>query len=416
MSRTESDIEAVLVAQSTVTVDTDAVIARTKRGARARRHRRTATAVVASVVCVAAAIATPVVLAGRPDATGPAQAPSTNPGPTGIPACTAHALDLPEGIVPDEIGPSVTDMDPTGRYVVGNYKMLHDGARVVVAIRWEDGTPRALPVSGLEVYAAGVNSSGAVAGYVSNSQYNQSAWLYTDGLTTTMPLPEGYSSAAATAINERGDVLGVAYDRSGGHSVVVWSADGSRSPRVLDPPGAIAYDIADDGTVVGVLPASANGPEQPYAWDPEGVGRALPLPAGAETAMPVSVRGEWAAGEAREPLAADLEEAPAAYMAVRWNLRTNDVSIVGDERGYVASAVNSRGDVAIGLASNPGRARLVRDGGWAELPLLPPLANESGQSRTWVYALSDDGTKAVGAQATGTAEATTALRAVLWRC
>lgn len=311
---------------------------------------------------------------------------------------------------------TVTDMDPTGRYAVGWYRPNHlsaaEGADVLV--RWDNGVPHPLPVSGLDAYAAGVNSAGVVAGYVGHAQTDQSAWVYADGQVTTLPLPAGYSSAAAIAINGRGEVVGNAYKDSGDLSVVVWSVDGSRAPRLLEPRGASAFDIADDGTVVGILA----GPVRPYAWDPDGVGRVLPVPAGAQQAIPATVRGEWAAGGA--------QERSGAAMALRWNLRTGEVSVVGGREPAFASAVNSRGDVALPSASDTGGfPQLVRDGVATELPRLPPRPGESaglGELRMAVVALSDDGTVAAGNQSTIVIDPSSnqgrveGQRAVLWRC
>jgi uncharacterized membrane protein len=81
------------------------------------------------------------------------------------------------------------------------------------------------------------------------------AFCYRDGMTTRIPLPNGYSHVHAEAISDRADVVGYAGRAQGLPRLVafVWNADSGRMERLDALDGATAchaFDISADGRVV----------------------------------------------------------------------------------------------------------------------------------------------------------------------
>jgi len=311
--------------------------------------------------------------------------------------CTTTQLNLPDDVragryrpVAFTDGGPVADLDPTGRFAVGT-TTSNRGSTIVL---WDSGEARAIAVDG-QALAMGVNAQGTIVGFTSGSRTSgrgEKAWVQTDTLVE-LAIPEGYSSARATAINDHGDVAGVATTRGGESVAVVWGVDGQYAPKVLDAPGnAAANGIAADGTVVGQADAGTSGRGsqgrgQPYAWAPDGTGRALTLPEGESFGQVQRVRGDWAAG-----IAFHFEREGgrgAEYVGVRWNLRSGEISTY-ESRSGSAPVVNGNGDVieVSGGRGRSGAAVLHRDGQDYQL-------TSEGRSGDPV-ALSDDATVILG--------------------
>lgn len=147
---------------------------------------------------------------------------------------------------------------------------------------WENGIMTALPTwaGGTNGFATGVNNRGHVVGWAENGVEDPTcnapvvnqfrAFKYdtrTGGMVELAPLP-GDSTSAATAINERGQVVGISGECSnavGGFSArhaVLWEKSGT--PIEIDNLGGDAWhtpmDINERGDVVGFgNPASVPG-------------------------------------------------------------------------------------------------------------------------------------------------------------
>lgn len=159
---------------------------------------------------------------------------------------------------------------------------------------YENGVMSPLPTfpGGTNGFATGVNSRGQVVGWAQNdvedptcnapvtSQFRAALWEpRRDAMTELPPLP-GDSTSAATAINERGQVVGISGDCAnavGGFSArhaVLWEKDGSVS-RIGDLGGEAWHtpmDINEHGEVVGFgnpddVPGATFGIEAFY-WSP----------------------------------------------------------------------------------------------------------------------------------------------------
>jgi hypothetical protein len=157
--------------------------------------------------------------------------------------------------------------------------------------------------------------------------------------------------------------------------------------RVLAGPGdAGATDIAQDGTVVGVAD------DRPYVWEPDGTGRALPLPADAEQGYVVQARGNWAYG-----IVASASGTRGALLA--WDLRTDEIVTVAAGSPVPFGTGNAPGDVAF-----HGDGGMVLQRGDRSDALPPP---EGTQWLVQPIAMSEDATVVAGF---------TGANGVLWRC
>jgi probable HAF family extracellular repeat protein len=98
--------------------------------------------------------------------------------------------------------------------------------RICKGFRWEDGHMTALPPfpGGFSSYATGVNNKGQVVGWAENGvhdptcnpsfqilQFRAALW-HPDGTMQELPPLPGDSTSAATAINDRGQVVGISGD------------------------------------------------------------------------------------------------------------------------------------------------------------------------------------------------------------
>ena len=124
------------------------------------------------------------------------------------------------------------------------------------------------------------------------------AWRYAEGGLTILPMPDAAVSAAAFAINDRGDIAGEAVAPNGSRAAVVWRADNQYAVRVLVAPGnAGARGIGPDGIMVGFADSRAGDESgRPYRWHPIGEGEFLPLPDSHEFGQATQIRGEWVVG------------------------------------------------------------------------------------------------------------------------
>lgn len=133
--------------------------------------------------------------------------------------------------------------------IVG-YDRHSDGTQTI--FRWENGVKTTLPVSG---YARDINEQGWVLGF----QYPRSwIWRPSTGLQWIDP-PAGYSAFQAEAMNDPGQVVGMASNQA-----FLWE---NGTFRAILPPGyaGAPYDINNAGTVVGS--AFSGSTQGSYSWN-----------------------------------------------------------------------------------------------------------------------------------------------------
>jgi probable HAF family extracellular repeat protein len=134
----------------------------------------------------------------------------------------------------------------------------HEGARDYAFV-WENGYVKVLgDLGGVGINggseATGINKSGRVVGYASVPDGSPHAFLWTEagGMQDLGTLPGG-SGAFANAINSSGQVVGWSYVSSGQPHAFLWdSVGGMQDLGTLGGPGSQAAAINDSGEVTGV--------------------------------------------------------------------------------------------------------------------------------------------------------------------
>ncbi|WP_406041627.1 hypothetical protein OG799_34910 [Micromonospora sp. NBC_00898] len=267
-------------------------------------------------------------------------------GPAG--PCRMTELPVPAGMT----DVTAVAVDPTGRYVVGHSVVGQDFRPVL----WTDGQPQALPMPGKSVQPIAANASGVVVGLVEEPQ-QEYVFRYENGAYARLLTPPGdWHVYPVPAINAAGDIVINAEPRgnSGGKDsiVLLWKAGSTTAVKLPLPAGANAFDITDDGTIVGAMYKDGMATAA-YAWDQRGNGRKLRVPAG-QTGAAYAARGEWATGGLWPSMS-----------AARWNLRTGEVTSPGTRKPAATKsgsegpgdAVNASGwVVARGAVLLPGGA------------------------------------------------------------
>jgi hypothetical protein len=193
--------------------------------------------------------------------------------------------------------------------------------------------------------------------------------LYADGVFTPLPGLTGYRNFDASAMNDRGDVVGTAMRSADSHSVaILWPANGT--PVVIDSPDyhwTGGSDIDEDGTIL------LGGAYQAVLWR---AGRVIPLPNPSPPVLPRALRGGKAVG-----IDLDAVEAPRAVL---WR-SPQDVRY--PQNGGAAEDINSSGLIVGHLNTSLSPLAVWRGTRLlAELPLPPDAAGVTSPR------ISDDGT------------------------
>jgi len=389
-------LEAVPVPPSRLEMD-----ALVRAGRRRTFRRRSAQAAGATALVTGVLLAVPAIVTrtGSPPevraGTGSTASAPAAAGPVG--RCRMTELRVPSGMT----DVSAAAVDPTGRYVVGNDVVKQDFRPVL----WTDGQPEALPVPGKSVQATAVNASGVVVGLVEDKQ-QEYVFRYENGALTRLHPPSGsWHVYPRPAINAAGDVI-INAEPSGNIEgkdsiVLLWKAGSTTAVRLPVPAEANAFDITDDGTIVGATYQDGHS-TTPYAWDQQGNGRKLTLPAG-QTGSVYAAEGSWATGGLWPSMTPAL-----------WNLRTGELTtpapVATKEQAAKlkgpgpGNAVNASGWIVVGPTLY---GSVLRDGATVELEV------PSGQSGS-AHDVSNTGL-VVGQAIAGGGDGEN-LGPRLWRC
>ncbi|SCG36390.1 hypothetical protein GA0070623_0198 [Micromonospora rifamycinica] len=295
---------------------------------------------MSAVVLIAAAPAT---ASAEAAAASPATVVRGQPGS----ACTVRPLAYP----PDVYRADAEAIDPTGRFIAGTALRVEDTGNQELLLFWDRDRLTTLE-SPLLSSVADVNSSGVVVG---NGWIDAQGrpWTYRDGVFTPLPVPPS-RSAGATAINEAGDIIGVAEETAtGNRRPLRWPAARPGTVETLDVPRTdpLPVAITQDGTIVG------NGGDfaRETAWvrRPDGRVADLTVP-DARSTLVDSAAGHWAVGRAY---------LDGGYgINVRWDLRDRSWSRLADALELVTD-VNAHGVVVGGDRIARGGTSRVLPGG-----------------------------------------------------
>ncbi|WP_328346080.1 hypothetical protein [Micromonospora sp. NBC_00421] len=281
-------------------------------------------------------LAAPVGVAGTPAVAGQSRS-----------GCTVRPLAYP----PDVYRADAEAIDPTGRFVAGTALRVEETGNRDLLLVWDRDRLTTLE-SPLVSDVADVDTNGTVLGNGWIDAYSR-PWVYRGGKLTLLPVAPS-QSVGATAINEAGDIVGTAEDRTTGrYHPLRWPAARPGTVEVLDIPRPDAQPaaITQDGTIVG----NAGDFAEWTAWvrRPDGRVADLTVP-GARTALVDAAAGHWAVGRV------DLGGANA--VKVRWDLRDRSWSRLADELVSVTD-VNARGVVVGGDRIARGGTSRVLPGG-----------------------------------------------------
>jgi probable HAF family extracellular repeat protein len=268
--------------------------------------------------------------------------------------------------------------------------------KICRGFRWADGTMTALPPfpGGYNSYAAAANNRGQVVGWAETGfhdptcntdfqvlQFKAVIWGPQGEMQELPPLP-GDSTSAATAINDKGQVVGI----SGACGIAVGGV--SAAHAVLWENG-VPYDIGslgghswntptainNDGTIVGFsLLAGQDGTRnyEAFIWTREGGMRSLGKPAGDVRSAAFGINDEG-------QVVGLSVGGPYVLRALFWEngvmTDLNDITESGSPYLLYANDINDRGEIA-GQAFDPGTGELPAFVGFPiESGLSPPIAS-----------------------------------------
>lgn len=304
--------------------------------------------------------------------------------------------------VPDQRSATVTAADPTGRIIVG--RSYVDGAKQI--LMWRDGTVRKLPIVGGLTVLADVNSRATAVG-MQDSPVGPAPMAYHGGAATMMSTG-GADGGDAAGVNEAGTIAGTLGHHPHSGVPARWTAPDSEPEPLPLPDGyrtGHGTDIDEDGTIVGDL----GDRDEPYVWFPNGEHRPLPLPTvdgkAATGGSAVAIRNGWAIGEADYS-----SDRYPSYRAVRWNVRTGEVTVFEQLTRLVA--VNAYG-WWVGSVTGA-----VLHTGTNDVPIVgqqgPAVAFEAPSPTTHAVTVSDDGRTVSGR--TPDERTVNMGRPAVWRC
>lgn len=182
---------------------------------------------------------------------------------------TATPLEVPA----DVFSVRVNGTDGVNQ-IVGSYDTFDAGGQFRPGVVWR-GT--ALTVLG-EAFddltdLTAINTSGVAVGSHASWDEQPQAVKWTGDHYEDLPAPAG-SASVATAVNERGDIVGTA-----DYQVILWPASAPGTYRLLPmpyPTSATGVSVGEDGTVAaGVLEPVGSGPSRAFRWDSSGQPREL---------------------------------------------------------------------------------------------------------------------------------------------
>lgn len=241
--------------------------------------------------------------------------------------------------------------------------------KICKGFRWERGLMTPLPpfAGGYNSYATGANNRGQVVGWAENGihdsscntafqilQFRAAVWEPNGEMRELPPLP-GDSTSAATAINDKGQVVGISGacgvavgDVSAAHAVIWENGVPARIPDFGGHAWNTPTAINNDGVVVGFsLPAAADGTRfyRAFVWTKQNGTKMLDQ-------IPGDVRSA-AFGINDDGTIVGLSRTPGALLrAVIWQnadaqvKNLNDLAVAGSPYLLIAGDVNAAGEIA----------------------------------------------------------------------
>lgn len=313
-------------------------------------------------------------------------------GGPNINSATAWPVKSTNGLI---VGISDTDEDNPLGELFSCYPFFATGnptGKICKGFRWEKGKMTPLPPfpGGYNSYATGANNRGQVVGWAENGVHDSSCntafqilqfraviWHPNGEMQELPPLP-GDSTSAATAINDKGQVVGISGacgvavgDVSAAHSVI-W--ENGVPTRITDFGGHTwntPTAINNDGVVVGFsLPAAQDGTRfyRAFVWTKDEGTRMLDQ-------IPGDVRSGAFGINDDGQIVGFSRTAGAVLRAVIWEnanatiKNLNDFAATGSPYLLIAGDINNSGRIA--GATGDGFAFLATPGDSTNQPVVP---------------------------------------------
>ncbi|MFD5245915.1 hypothetical protein ACFWIW_15280 [Amycolatopsis sp. NPDC058340] len=123
-------------------------------------------------------------------------------------------------------------------------------------VRWHDGTAEILGQAfGHQTMLRDINDSGESVGTTIVDSFENGAVVHRNGRYEQLPLPQGYRAGRAKAINDAGDIVGMASRFADTFDLMLWPASAPGSVQVINPdPAVYSYvspvDIDEQGRIL----------------------------------------------------------------------------------------------------------------------------------------------------------------------
>src|SRR4029079_10479403 len=290
-------------------------------------------------------------------------------GGAGINSATAFPVKNNRGLI---VGISDTDENNPLGEAFSCWPFYAAGVptrKICKGFRWEQGVITPLPPfpGGYNSYATGANNRGQVVGWAENGvhdsscntafqilQFRAALWEPNGEMRELPPLP-GDSTSAATAINDKGQVVGISGacgvavgDVSAAHAVSWENEVPTRTPDFGGHAWNTPTAINNEGVVVGFsLPAAADGTRfyRAFVWTKENGTKMLDQIPGDVRSAAFGINNDGTiVGLSRTPgalLRAVIRQDADAQIKI-----LNDLSVPGSPYLLIGGDVNAGGEIA----------------------------------------------------------------------
>ncbi|MUN39358.1 hypothetical protein [Actinomadura litoris] len=258
------------------------------------------------------------------------------------------------------------------------------------------------------VFLAGLTT---VALTMAEPAVDASAAASSEGAIIRLDLLPGGTTSRATAVNDRGVIVGYGDTANGENHAIRWNRRGRVTDLGTLPGGAhsYAYGINDHGDTVGYAD-NADGSERAVRWAPNGAITDLGTLPGRTASYAFGINDEGS-------VVGEVPIRPKIYHAVKWQPDGTiiDLGTTSPRGSTAADAINDDG-VVIGRTFTVGTGNFVNAGTWpagaTTVTLLPPLPD--GGPRSNSGGINDKGLIVGYAQSRPGPPPIYAIHATLW--
>ncbi len=232
--------------------------------------------------------------------------------------------------------------------------------------------------------ATAINDKGQVVGWAKTASGVEHAFLYSNGKMTDLGTLPAYSDSGATAINDSGEVVGWAKTSGGSEDAFLY-----QNGTMTDLGAGCAYGINDSGQVVGAAGFLGSGQSYNYAFlYSNGKMTDLGTLSGFLSSVATSINAS--AQVAGYATTASGETDPFLYSnGTMTDLNPHPVGWVGGGNSF-AYGINDSGQV-VGVADHLGSAQIYSDAFLYSNGKMTDLGTLPGGNDSYAYGINDTG-------------------------